>query len=287
MGKQYIILTKKKQPIFSIQMRATIALIFVGMLAAVSATSAVHASLAQINSHPFGATILTAVKANLKAQTPIDEITTLLNKILADLKRDRTALQTEYDANSNRLNSEIGDLEQLIETTDGLINQLTTEITNKSNRKAEAGEELVAVQESLASTRQLLEELEINYQNTIPDADADLEDLTAAIAACQRAIAKMDTYISATASSLIQVASGAKTDLMAFSKEMERLKPSLARHGSQYTPIIHELIALTENPEPSKADKVRNLLAELLEVLKQTKQQVSEDRESFLEDYNT
>jgi len=126
-------------------MRATIALIFVGMLAAVSATSAVHASLAQINSHPFGATILTAVKANLKAQTPIEEITTLLNKILADLKRDRTALQTEFDANNNRLTTEIGDLEQLIETINALITQLTNEITNKSNRKADAEEELVSV----------------------------------------------------------------------------------------------------------------------------------------------
>ena len=44
-----------------------------------------HASLAQIDSDPFGNVVLSAIKAHIQAQTPANEVNMLLNGVAAGL----------------------------------------------------------------------------------------------------------------------------------------------------------------------------------------------------------
>lgn len=85
----------------------------------------------------------------------------------------------------------------------------------------------------------------------------------------------MGEYKTAVASSLLQVASSSESSLKKFSQQLQELKPKLAKHNTQYSAMIYELIALTANPKSETADKIIGLLEELLKVLKDTQTSVS------------
>ena len=51
--------------------------------------SDVHASLAQIDAHPFGNVILSAIQAHIQAGTPANEVNMLLNTIAAGIESDQ------------------------------------------------------------------------------------------------------------------------------------------------------------------------------------------------------
>lgn len=56
-----------------------------------------HTSLAQIDAHPFGNVVLSAVKAHLQAQTPANEINMLLNAVAAGIAQDQSDHDKAHD----------------------------------------------------------------------------------------------------------------------------------------------------------------------------------------------
>jgi hypothetical protein len=97
-------------------MRLVAAIVLIALFGALNANKVVFQELAQINKHPFGATMLAAISTNLRAKTPISDVQDLLADILADLQADSATLDTNYHNSKDTLSAAIEGNNNLIST---------------------------------------------------------------------------------------------------------------------------------------------------------------------------
>jgi predicted nucleic acid-binding Zn-ribbon protein len=268
-------------------MRLSIAIFLLGLCGSIYANQVVFTELAQINENPFGATILAAVSANLRVKTPITEIQDLLQQILNDLLKDSGALDTYYTQTKQNLETQISSSDSTITGYANLITSLTNAIESDTQTRSTRQSTLENVERFLQTTQESLDSLIAEYNSKIPNFEADILDLKAAIKACEDALAKMATYKSATAVSLLQVATSASKELQHFSEKMSDMKSKLTKHGSMYGPLIHELVALTQNPESDKATKIVDLLNQLLALLRKALEDLENQKATYEVTYQT
>jgi len=241
--------------------------------------------LAEINQHPFGKTILAAVATNLRVKTPISDVQDLLQQILNGLVADASLAQQNYNTANANLVAQISDDTQLIATITASINSLQASLDANSESLSENQNTLASVQTALQAASDDLAGLYSDYAVKKPNYDQDLLDLSEAIAACTQAQTTMSTYSSATASSLIQIASSAKTELQQFSEKMGSMKSKLSKHGTMYSPLIHELLAMTQDPESDQANAVVTLLGQLITLLNQAYSNLSNQASTYEANY--
>ena len=230
---------------------------------------------------------MAAVSANMRAKTPLDDIAALLNQILNDLLAEKSDLDTYYTTTKSSLETTIGQLTTLKNQYQATVNQLKSIIQQDTTSRGTKQSTLDGVLPLITSTKQHIANLDSARAEYLARVDSDLDDLAKAIQACRDAIAKMKTYKNAMSTSLLQVASGAKRELQNFSAKMDSMKTRLAKHGSMYAPLINELISLTQNPETEKASKIVDLLNQLLNLLLQAQNDLSQQRAQYENTYNT
>ena len=209
---------------------------------------------------------MTAIKANLAASNDdasIEQVQTELVNILSDLQSDSDLLDENHKVRVNHLTKSISHKEQLIEDLKVSISNLDIQIASLEANITRDEAELKQVKFNLQQARLDYDANEAHYAKWKPFHEANIVDLRKAVQVTSRAIAKMDTYQSAVKASLIQIASSSKAELMALSTEMSHLKPVLTKLGPDFSPLVFELIALTANPDYSKADKILELLHQL------------------------
>jgi len=241
--------------------------------------------LAEINQHPFGKTILAAVATNLRAKTPISDVQDLLQSILNGLVADASLAQSNFNTAQANLQAQISDDTQLISSISASITALQASLLANQGSLSDDQATLTSVQTSLTAASDDLAAINSDYNTKKPNYDQDLLDLSEAIAACQQAQTTMSSYSSATASSLIQIASSAKRELQHFSETMGGMKSKLSKHGTMYSPLIHELLAMTQNPEADQASQVVTLLGNLITLLQQAYANLSNQASTYEANY--
>jgi len=248
-------------------MRSVTIIVLIALLGAINANKAVFSELAQINKHPFGATMLAAISTNMRAKTPISDVQDLLNKILGDLQGDSATLDQNYHANRDTLSAAIEGNENLISTFEQTISNLEDAI---ESYEEEGKARVLSYRENQAnyeSTQAELAATEADHDTQSADYSADIQNLNDAIAACNLALDRLNTYAQASGASLLQVASAARTHLNNFAAKMKEMSHKLSKHGSMYSPLIHELVQLTQNVDNGDVQQVVDLLNQLLNLL--------------------
>jgi chromosome segregation ATPase len=261
-------------------MRLAVAIVLVALFGAITANKALFKELSQINKHPFGATMLAAISTNLRAKTPITDVQDLLQQILAQLQGDSQTLDTNYHSTRDNLAAAIDNNNNLISTFQQTIDTLNSALANYNEEGTNRVNEVHELTERVANTQADLDQLNHDEVGQLADYDADIQNLNDAIAAANQALEKLKTYQSATGASLIQVASAAKNHLKKFSATMKHMAKKLAKHGTMYAPLIHELIELTQDVEEDKASQVVDLLNQLINLLQQALADLQNQRAS-------
>jgi chromosome segregation ATPase len=213
--------------------------------------------------------MLAAISTNMRAKTPISDVQDLLAKILADLQAESTTLDKDYEAERASTKDAIDSNSASIESFTQTLNSLEDAIRGYEEEGVAKVQDYASVTAAIESTQGDLSTLISEHETAAQNFDDDIKNLNDAIAACNQALEKMETYQSATGAALIQVATAAKTHLHAFSKKMRHMSKKLNKHGSMYAPLIHELIELTTDVENEKGGKVIELLNQLLNLLTQ------------------
>jgi len=100
---------------------------------------------------------------------------------------------------------------------------------------------------------------------SIANLKDDVKASTKAHAAVKEAIAEVQKYQAAIATSLIQLASESTSRLQTFAKVLEEMKEMILRKNPESNAIVHELIVLCQAPANAgdKADRILKLLQEL------------------------
>jgi chromosome segregation ATPase len=248
-------------------MRFNTAIVLIALIGAISANKIVFQELAQINKHPFGATMLAAISTNMRAKTPISDVQDLLSKILADLQGDSATLDQNYNANKDTLSAAIEGNENLISTFEQTISNLEDAIEAYETEGKARVSDYLETQSTLESTQAELAATEADHDKQSADYSADIQNLNDAIAACNLALDRLNTYAQASGASLLQVASAARTHLNNFAAKMKEMSHKLSKHGSMYAPLIHELVQLTQNVDNGDVQQVVDLLNQLLNLL--------------------
>lgn len=248
-------------------MRLVAAIVLIALFGALNANKVVFQELAQINKHPFGATMLAAISTNLRAKTPISDVQDLLSKILADLQADSATLDTNYHATKDTLSSAIEGNNNLIATFEQTISNLEDAIAAYEEEGRARVANYLATEEQLQAAQADLAATEADHESQSADYSADIQNLNDAISACNTALDRLNTYAQASGASLIQVASAARTHLNNFAAKMKEMSHKLSKHGSMYSPLIHELVQLTQNVDNGNVSQVVDLLNQLLNLL--------------------
>jgi len=248
-------------------MRFVTAIVLIALFGAISANKAVFQELAQINKHPFGATMLAAISTNMRAKTPISDVQDLLNQILSDLEGDSATLDQNYQANKDTLSSAITGNQNLIATFQQTISNLQDAIASYETEGKARVQDYLSTRDTLAAAQADLAATESDHDSQSADYAADIANLNDAISACNTALDRLNTYAQASGASLIQVASAAKTHLNNFAAKMKEMSHKLSKHGSMYAPLIHELVQLTQNVDNGDVSQVVDLLNQLLNLL--------------------
>jgi DNA repair exonuclease SbcCD ATPase subunit len=248
-------------------MRFVTAFVLIALFGALNANKAVFQELAQINKHPFGATMLAAISTNLRAKTPISDVSDLLNKILNDLQGDSATLDQNYQSTRDTLGAAIEGNQNLISTFEQTISNLEDAIANYEDEGKSRVADYLSTRDNLESAQADLAATEADHDVQSADYSADIQNLNDAIAACNTALDRLNTYAQASGASLIQVASAAKTHLNNFAAKMKEMSHKLSKHGSMYAPLIHELVQLTQNVDNGDVSQVVDLLNQLLNLL--------------------
>jgi len=248
-------------------MRLAVVIVLIGLFGALNANKAVFQELAQINKHPFGATMLAAISTNMRAKTPISDVQDLLAKILSDLRADSATLVQTYETTKDTLASAIDGNNKLIDTYEQTIADRESAI---EYYETQGKARVASYRENRAnweSTQAELAATEADHESQSADYSADIQNLNDAIAACNLALDRLNTFAQASGASLIQVASSAKTHLANFAAKMKEMSHKLSKHGSMYSPLIHELVQLTQDVDASEVSEVVGLLNQLLNLL--------------------
>lgn len=248
-------------------MRLVAAIVLIALFGALNANKVVFQELAQINKHPFGATMLAAISTNLRAKTPLDDISDLLNKILGDLRASSEGVDRQYHEAKDAASTGIHDSQELISLYQQQISNLEDALRAYEEEGSARVASYLATQELLEHTQAELATAEANFEAQSADYSLDIQNLNEAIAACNLAVDKLNTFSQASGASLIQIASAAKTHLNNFSAKMKEMSHKLSKHGSMYAPLIHELVQLTASVDHGKVQEVVRLLNQLLGLL--------------------
>jgi hypothetical protein len=139
--------------------------------------------------------------------------------------------------------------------------------------------------QNLASTQAELAATEADHESQSADYAADIQNLNDAIAACNLALDRLNTFAQANGASLIQVASSAKSHLANFAAKMKEMSHKLAKHGSMYSPLIHELVQLTQDADPSEVAEVVDRLNQLLNLLRDALADLLAQQAAYEADY--
>jgi chromosome segregation ATPase len=270
-------------------MKAFVAILFFVTIGTSLANTAVYQALAEIDKDPFGSTLLNAIALNLRAKTPISEVSGLLNTILDDLLADSQNLDTTFQNTRDSLTRSINDGVSLIDSFTNTINSLKDSITSDTENRNSKQTSLANTEAALAYEENRIKELEASYAATVPNADADISDLSAAITAINNAISRMEAYRASAgaATALLEVSSNTQKDMKKVADTIQRMKKTLSKRSNLYTPLVRELLDLTANVEQGKADRVIDLLNQLLELLRQAHNDVQTFRASFIAAYET
>jgi DNA repair exonuclease SbcCD ATPase subunit len=248
-------------------MRLVTAIVLIALFGALNANKAVFQELAQINKNPFGATMLAAISTNMRAKTPISDVQDLLNKILNDLQGDSATLDSNYHTNKDTLSAAIEGNQNLIATFEQTISNLEDAIQSYEAEGKARVQDYLDNKAAWESTQADLAATEADHDSQSADYAADIQNLNDAIAACNTALDRLNTYAQASGASLIQVASAAKAHLNNFASKMKEMSHKLSKHGSMYSPLIHELVQLTQNVDNGEVSQVVDLLKQLQNLL--------------------
>jgi chromosome segregation ATPase len=248
-------------------MRLVTVFVLIALFGALNANKVVFQELAQINKHPFGATMLAAISTNLRAKTPISDVQDLLNQILSDLQGDSATLDQNYANQKATLTAAIEGNQNLIATFQQTISNLQDAIASYEAEGRARVADYLAQEQNLAAAQADLAATQADYSQQSADYASDIANLNDAISACNTALDRLNTYAQASGASLIQVASAAKTHLNNFSAKMNEMSHKLSKHGTMYAPLIHELVQLTQNVDNGDVSQVVDLLNQLLNLL--------------------
>jgi len=270
-------------------MKAFVAILFFITITASFANTVIYQALAEIDKDPFGSTILNAIALNLKAKIPVSEVSDLLNGILDDLLADSQTLETTYDNNRDSLTTSIDNGEALIASFSNTISSLQDSIESDTENRNSKQTSLDNTNTALEYEQNRIVDLEASFQATVPNADADITDLQNAITAIQNAISRMQVFQNspAGATSLLEVSSSTQKDMKKVADTITKMKKTLSKRSNLYTPLVRELLDLTANVDQSRADRVVDLLNQLLDLLGQALNDVQTSRATFIANYNT
>lgn len=262
-------------------MRLVAVIVLIALFGALNANKAMFQELNKINKHPFGQTMLAAISTNLRAKTPLSDLGELLNKILADLEADSATLDSTYQQTRDSLRQAIESNGNLVKTNEEQIALLEESIANYEHTGISKTQENKVATENLNAAQSQLRELNEEHAGKTENYDEDIKDLTTAIGYAQEAKAQLATYKSASGASLLQVASAAKSHLTAFSQKMKHLSKKLSKHGANYSPLIHELVQLTQSVQDEQVHQVLNLLDTLIGLLEKALNDLRAESSSY------
>jgi chromosome segregation ATPase len=267
-------------------MRFAVAILVVALFGAITANKALFKELHEINKHPFGATMLAAISTNLRAKTPLSDVSDLLNKILGDLQADSQTLDKTYESTKESLENSIAGGNNLIENINTNIAFLQDAIKANEEEGVNQVNAFNENTEALDNARAELEATNADYETQTTNFDEDIANLNAAIQASNAALDRLNTFKSATGAALVQVASSAKSHLKSFSKIMKDMSKKLAKHGSMYAPLIHELVELTSNVDEDKVGTVVDLLNQLINLFQSAIADLQAQKGSYVAGYD-
>lgn len=266
-------------------MRLTVAILVIALFGAISANKALFKELNEINKHPFGATLLAAISTNIKAKTPLSDVSDTLARMAADLQSISDQVDNTYTSTRDSLVSTRDATESLIEVTSNTISSLEDAIEQYEARGSSLVAEFNEAKETLATSRAALEQLNSKFEEDTTNFDEDLANLSAAIQASNLALDRLATFKAATGAALVQVATSAKSHLTNYAKVMKGMVHKISKHGSMYAPLITELVELTQDVDPSKVSTVIGLLNDLLNLLQAAVSDLQTKRSADVADY--
>jgi len=264
-----------------------ISVLFLAFLATSFANQALLKSLATMNKDPTGAAILSAISLNIKAKTPLGDVSDLLQAIRDRHLAESQDLESSSASAIQGLNDDIANDQAAIENLQNVISTLQDQIAASQTSLGDAESSLASTQQELEQTNSRISQAQADAAEKIPAFDQDISDLNAAIAAVNEAILKMGAYKQSSegSASFIQMGTSVKDKLKKVTDQVQGMRKKLAKHSNMFTPLIRELIDLSANMNQSKADQVIDLLNQLLQTLSDALSNTENARAVYITNY--
>jgi len=253
------------------------------------ASQALMKSLEKIHKDPTGAAILSMISLNLKMKTPISDVGDELNSMRDDLLAQSQKFEADTASENDRLTGAIANGQALDASYQSAVESLVGTIDNAQSSLATNQDSLANNQQALAAEQQGIQDRDAAAAVDIPQFDQDLSDLSDAIDACEEAAQKMNTYKQSSEGTalFIQMGTSIQDKIKKATETMQGMRKKLSKHSNMFTPLIRELIDLSSSLDQSKADKVIDLLNQLISLLNEADSQTEAARASYVSDYNS
>jgi len=264
-----------------------IAFFILALLGTSYASQALMKSLENAYKDPTGAALISMISLNLRMGAPIEEIGSLLDKIRDDTLAESQNFEAQTAAENDRLSNAIANGQALDATYQSAIESLQGTIENAQSSLATDRNSLANNEDALVAERQGIQDRDAAAAVDIPQFDQDISDLANAQAACQEAVQKMRTFKQSSEGSatFIQMGTSIKDKIKKATDTMHAMRKKLSKHSNMFTPLIRELIDLSSTLDQSKADKVIDLLTQLISLLADAQSQTENQRATYVTDY--
>jgi chromosome segregation ATPase len=232
-------------------------------------------SLAEIDEHPFGKTLMSHAQLHMATNGPIEEINALLVQIRDDLFQQQKSLDTRWEHERTVCSSAITSL-------DGDVVRIQKNLDDSTERNANAERTIQESEDGLSVTNDNIDDNTDKIETGIHNRDYDHNIYVSKNDEYDELIAAIDEAIN------LLKSLGSQGAFIQVNKEVSKIKETMIKHQARraefmnlYTPVIQALAELSEKDvDPEQLQNVISLLGVLRKALADAKNgdQAAEDK---------
>eukprot|EP01016_Furgasonia_blochmanni_P027517 TRINITY_DN28_c0_g1_i3.p1 TRINITY_DN28_c0_g1~~TRINITY_DN28_c0_g1_i3.p1 ORF type:complete len:406 (-),score=208.35 TRINITY_DN28_c0_g1_i3:74-1291(-) len=232
-------------------------------------------SLAEIDEHPFGKTLMSHAQLHMATNGPIEEINALLVQIRDDLFQQQKSLDQRWNHEKTVCSSAITSLE-------GDVVRIQKNLDDSTERNANAEKTIRESEEALSITNDNIDDNTDKIETGEHNRDYDRNIFVSKNDEYDELIAAIDEAVS------LLKSLGSQGAFIQVGKEVNKIKETMIKHQARraefmnlYTPVIQALAELSEKDvDPEQLQNVISLLGVLRKALADAKNsdQAAEDK---------
>jgi predicted nucleic acid-binding Zn-ribbon protein len=238
--------------------------------------------LAEVESVPFGRTLLNVVQLQFKMEHPLEDIATYLYDIQSNLQQAKASEDQEHSDYQGSCSLDLATADNNIETYTNSLNTAQEAFDNAKATEQDKSSKLANEQSDFAGYQDDLDAENAANDEAVVEFNKNTADLTDAINACTEALDLL-SRLSSSPALFIQLSTQ-------ISNKLEKVREKLAKHLPTsltiYTPIIDALAQIKSKANPEDVRAVSELISKLRDELTDHLNTLNANEATRVDNYN-